>query len=696
MIWKIFTISSIKKKGKMMAYVNEPFSGEDNNFAIVKQAQGKVLGRLRYEVKSSMPSAGVKDYRFFADPLSPVPSEYENAVKFGFTGFMSRLDCKFDEIKNEEEAVQFLKENYKDCLVTFTPALRNNKFFVLDDLQKEGKTLFMDTDKDYVPVPVFGTVEHPVFGGNINKFCFHMKEGKPLPGLSKKYWDNEMEPEFVIATMKTYEGKIGPYIIFAPLYNDVFNSEVIGEGGAYFKSKRNSALGYALYDMQNTELKNHVLRCAKSPLWFIPREYLPEFRKNLKPVPQDGDILKDLGIEIIHDPIFLPAKENVLKIEETLADMVKNNNKENEIKTEDKKYDEKDFIKHLIKSSKDMGFLYSEKDLINFHISMKSSRLVILSGMSGIGKSGLVRTYGKALGLPKERTVLIPVRPSWMDDGDLLGYVDMKNMIYRPADTGLSELLIDAEKNPEKLYIICFDEMNLARAEHYFAQFISVLENEEEMKIRLYNPSLATRIYNSNQYPPEITIGNNIMFVGTVNVDESTYKFSDKILDRSNVITLKQGKFVNLSNVRNSKDINSREISATEFNTFRKTGDIELTEEELKFLDELNDSFYESGIMCGIGFRVAKQLDNYLKNIPDKINFTRKEGIDVQTVQRILTKIHGSSQQLKTLIDHDEEGNLTGKIAQVLDKYKNISMFEETRRVLKEKSGELKFYDYTL
>lgn len=678
-----------------MANVNEPFSSEELNFAIVKPAQGKVLGRVRFEVKSSKPSAKLKDYRFFVDSLSPLPSEYENAKKFGFTGFMSRLDCKFDEIKNEEEAIEFLKENYKDCFVTFTPALRNNKFFVLDDLQKEGKTLFMDTDKDYIPIPVFGTVDAPIFSGNINKFCHHMLEGKPLPGLSKKYWDNEMDVEFVIATMKNYEGKIGPYIIFAPLYNDVFDSKVIGEGGAYFKSKRNTTLGYAVYDMKNIELKNHILRCTNSPLWFVPREYLVEFRKNLKPVPQDGDLFKDMGIEVIHDPIFLEAKEEPLKLEETLVEMIetKKETKEKEI---EEKYEEKDFIKHLIKTSNDMGFIYSEKDLINFHISMKSSRLVILSGMSGIGKSGLIRMYGKALGLPKERTVLIPVRPSWMDDGDLLGYVDMKNMIYRPADTGLSELLIDASRNPDKMYIICFDEMNLARAEHYFAQFISVLENEEETKIRLYNPSLAPRIYNSTHYPPEIVIGKNIMFAGTVNVDESTYKFSDKILDRANVITLKQGRFIDLANVRNSKEINAREINAKEFENFRKTGDIELKEEELEFLDELNDAFYKSGIMCGIGFRVAKQLDNYLKNIPKEINFTRNEGIDLQMVQRILTKLHGSSQQLKTLIGYDEQGKLSGKILEVLNKYRHISTFEETRRVLKEKSGELKLYDYTL
>ena len=88
--------------------------------------------------------------------------------------------------------------------------------------------------------------------------------------------------------------------------------------------------------------------------------------------------------------------------------------------------------------------------------------------------------------------------------------------------------------------------MNLARVEHYFAQFISVLEKEDHPMIRLYNPSLAPRLYNSEKYPPEIPVGRNVLFTGTVNVDESTCHFSDKILDRANVITLSQCHFRDL------------------------------------------------------------------------------------------------------------------------------------------------------
>lgn len=283
-----------------------------------------------------------------------------------------------------------------------------------------------------------------------------------------------------------------------------------------------------------------------------------------------------------------------------------------------------------------------------------------------------------------------------MDDGDILGYVDMKNLVYRSADTGLAELLIDASQHTDKLYIVCFDEMNLARAEHYFAQFISALEKEGNPVIRLYNPSLAPRLYNGDRYPADITVGANVIFTGTVNVDESTYHFSDKILDRANVITLHQGRFRDLMGLKRRKRARYDEIGAKMFSTFRVRGGLRLTERELDLLDALNDAFHDSGIQCGIGFRVARQMGRYLENIPEGFGFSRKEGIDSQVVQRILTKLRGSSQQLSILLSLNDKGELKGTVPAVLEKFSDLSNFEESKRVLKIKAGELKLYDYTI
>ena len=698
------------------------YSMMDNTFSPLRQADGKVLGRVRPMVKMSTPQAGMKDVRFFVDPLSPLPKGYEEAGKFGFTGFMSRIGFGFNSFPDEDTAAANLESVFGDCFVTFKPALRNNKYFVLDDMEKEGRTPFMNTDKNYYPVPAFGTLEQPVFNGDINKFCHHILTGKPLPGLSKKFWNNDIPPRLIVAATKNYENKLGPWVVFAPLYDDAFDSTVIGEGGAYFKVRGRGPLGYAVVDSKNSELMSHILRCKSSPLWFVPEEFMPDLRLNLKPVPMNGDLLKDAGVkynpfdELDEGPAGYysrdeskpepPKTETIIQkdiepIVESLSSMEEApvNDAVEEVvsrETSEKVFTEMDFLHRLQETAEGAGLLYDKKDLINFHISVKSSRLVVLAGMSGTGKSGLVRLYGKALGLPEERVRFLPVRPSWMDDGDILGYVDMKNMVYRSADTGLAELLIDAAAHPEQLYMVCFDEMNLARAEHYFAQFISVLEKEENPVIRLYNPALAPRLYNSEKYPADIPVGRNVIFTGTVNVDESTYHFSDKILDRANVITLHQGRFRDLMGLSRKEIGTLPEVTAEQFLSFRVDQGLGLTEKELDLLDELNDAFKKSGISCGIGFRIACQMGRYLENIPQNNTFHREEGLDAQVVQRILTKLRGSSQQLSSLVSLNEKGNLEGTIVNVLSHFNDLSDFVEAKAVLEGKARELKLYDYTI
>ncbi|SMQ81252.1 AAA domain (dynein-related subfamily) [Bacillus sp. OV166] len=235
-------------------------------------------------------------------------------------------------------------------------------------------------------------------------------------------------------------------------------------------------------------------------------------------------------------------------------------------------------MKEFDRVTHELGLIYDKKDLYNFHTAMKSSNLVILAGMSGTGKSKLVQAYGKALGLfDNHKMTFIPVRPAWTDDADLIGYADTLQMVYRPGDSGLVNALMSAKENSKKLHIICFDEMNLARVEHYFSQFLSVLENEPgpQRVLQLYNGDLKDNLKNSTQYPPVIPIGDNVIFVGTVNLDDSTYHFSDKVLDRANVITLNVLNFGNLRKVSKEEKgttilKENRTVSLELFNNYRR------------------------------------------------------------------------------------------------------------------------------
>ena len=109
-----------------MANYNALFPSPDNPHLSLRQADGKALGRVRAIVKGSAPQAGMKDYRFFVDPVSPLPKGFEEAEKFGFTGFMSRIGFGFNSFQTEEQALAKLMEEYGDSFVTFTPALRSN------------------------------------------------------------------------------------------------------------------------------------------------------------------------------------------------------------------------------------------------------------------------------------------------------------------------------------------------------------------------------------------------------------------------------------------------------------------------------------------------------------------------------------------------------------------------------------------
>ena len=787
-------------------------------YASFRQEDGKVLGRIRTGVKPAVPAAGEQDYRFFVEPLSPLPKGYEDARRLGFTGFMSRAGYDCSLFASDKEAWAAMEADWAQDLVLFTPALRNNKYFVIDDAQKEARPAGMGEDASFIAAPVFDA-EDTAFDGDINRLCRYLVEGKPLPGLSRKYWDPNQLPPFVIAAFRAGEARKKQYVLFASLTEPAFRQAVISEGGAYFAAAGPKDLGWRLCDLAAEA--SRMVFCRTAPLCFLPQDLAAAMREGLAPVPEDGHLLRLLSgrkgksqrtaraargeakatvkekaapeAQETTEPrgnaksaakqeskaeTKAEAKQSKAETKQSKAEAkgdARGNGKgdarsdKNEVRPEAKNeprpetkneprpevkaearpeakgekksasrktakkaraaaesesrtqaeppapapvsaplpaapaevqepdgLTEKAFLDRLSRAAKSRGLLYAESDLINFHVALKVSCLVILAGMSGTGKSGLVRLYAEAMGLPRQQAVMIPVRPSWMDDSDLLGYLDMRNMLYRPADTGLAEVLVDAARHPEKMYIVCFDEMNLARAEHYFAQFISVLEREEDPVIRLYNPALMPRIYNSEAYPAEIPVGKNVLFTGTVNVDESTYHFSDKILDRANVITLHQGKFRDLAGAGRTEPEVFPEISAGEWGAFRRSeGGVGLTEEELSFLDALNDALQAGGLAGGIGYRVARQMGRYLANIPAGLSFTRADGLDCQTVQRILTKLRGSGEQLLSLVALDEKGGLAGDAAAVLDRWSRLSSFGESRKALLRKARELKLYDYT-
>lgn len=335
------------------------------------------------------------------------------------------------------------------------------------------------------------------------------------------------------------------------------------------------------------------------------------------------------------------------------------------------------------------GLNFNSDDLINFYTSVKSARLTIIEGISGTGKSKLVDLYGRTLGLyDNGHMLIVPVSPGWTDDTDILGYLDNSLMQYKESSIGLVSFLVEASKHPDKPFLVCFDEMNLAKVEYYFAQFISILENDVNNRIlRIYNPKEEINVTNADEYPAEIRLGENIIFCGTINVDESTYRLSDKVLDRANLIKLQDSDF----SVYDDEKPVFIVVDVTLVDKPKPQG---LTDDELSLLDELNEKLKNVNPRFCFAHRVVNQISRYLDAIPENdIDYTREKALDKLIVQKILPKVRGTEEQVRDLIGYIEDDNY---VSGVIDKYLNDGKVEYpvTRKALKEKAKELRNYGY--
>jgi len=179
-------------------------------------------------------------------------------------------------------------------------------------------------------------------------------------------------------------------------------------------------------------------------------------------------------------------------------------------------------------------FVLTEHQLASIHAAWHCNpqkRFVLLSGLSGTGKTQVAslyaRLYCEHLKLdPKRHIALVPVSPDWRDPSGLLGYFsalhEEPTFHVEPA----LRLLIDAANDPGRPYFLILDEMNLARVERYFAPFLSAMETGDALTLH----GGADEI---DGVPPRIKWPTNLFIAGTVNMDETTYPFSDKVLDRA-------------------------------------------------------------------------------------------------------------------------------------------------------------------
>ena len=181
---------------------------------------------------------------------------------------------------------------------------------------------------------------------------------------------------------------------------------------------------------------------------------------------------------------------------------------------------------------------YTASDIAAFIAGLGATRLTILQGMSGTGKTSLPKIFTEAIG---GRCDIIEIESSWRDKNELLGYYNEFSRMYTPKK--FTQALYRASLDPDRLTFIVLDEMNLSRIEYYFSDFLSLMENEEdkrELKISnvgLFKESDGERYsYTALLDGHTIKIPKNIWFVGTANRDDSTFEISDKVYDRAHTM----------------------------------------------------------------------------------------------------------------------------------------------------------------
>lgn len=246
---------------------------------------------------------------------------------------------------------------------------------------------------------------------------------------------------------------------------------------------------------------------------------------------------------------------------------------------------------------KEQDILYPRHIIENYLTLIRSNDLIVLAGDSGSGKTNLVQSFAKAVGGVSK---IIPVKPNWTSSEDLLGYYNPLEKKY--LATPFLDALIEAQQNPEVPYFICLDEMNLARVEYYFADFLSKLEDRENTPtIQLYSDDESAHVLSELKAvvsiisdakakydqdgvvdfvklmqdeavnaemkrafgfsekdslikyhgdirrmlsgiistPSTIKIPSNVRIIGAINIDETTHYLSPKILDRTHIMKFK-------------------------------------------------------------------------------------------------------------------------------------------------------------
>lgn len=294
------------------------------------------------------------------------------------------------------------------------------------------------------------------------------------------------------------------------------------------------------------------------------------------------------------------------------------------------------------------GFSYDDGVIENLYLSLKAKPFVILAGISGTGKTRLVRLFAEALGATgaNGRYKQVAVRPDWSDSSDLFGHLDLNGNFISGQ---LTDFIQNAKEHENLPYVLCLDEMNLARVEYYMSDILSIMETRDWTD----GGHIQTDDISIEGYG-EIDLPENLYIIGTVNMDETTFPFSKKVLDRSNTIEFSRVNMIPDFSEKSENLIGKLEVS----NDFLKVEylklmdcaqeDYEAISEWCTALEDINEILSKAN--AHVGYRVRDEVVFYMIYDRKFKLLSENEAMDNEILQKILPRIQGSSGAVRDMI----------------------------------------------
>lgn len=286
------------------------------------------------------------------------------------------------------------------------------------------------------------------------------------------------------------------------------------------------------------------------------------------------------------------------------------------------------------------GLIYSPTLIKRLAFSLMAKPFVILSGLAGSGKTQLALVFAKCLSENiEEQVCTVSIGADWTNREPLLGYPNaLKSGEYVLPESGVLQLLMRANEDPSKPYFLILDEMNLSVVERYFADFLSAMESGEPIK--LWDNE-------EGNVPKEVELPKNVFIIGTINVDETTYMFSPKVLDRANVIEFKIA-------ANEMEDYLGKKININLESAYSTCADMAVdfvnkansqVEKDEKNKDVLLSFFKElKKVNAEFGYRTVNEISRYLHFADGELD--ADSAIDTAILQKLLPKLHGSRKKL--------------------------------------------------